>query len=361
VSPDFIIKPIDGFGNRDVIRQTLAAEKPDLLLIFTDPRFFVWLWEMEDEIHQICPIAYWHVWDNGPYPEFNHAYYESTDLINCHSHATYTLLREQFPEKVNFVPHALPEDIFYQLPDDEIKRAKINALGPERQDDFVVFWMNRNARRKRPGDLLMSWKKFLTDNTIDGVRPKATLLLHTDPLDSEGPNLFAMCDKLQISETVVFSRDRLDFEKINILHNISDCCINLSYAEGFGLATLEAMQVGTPIIALKTGGLTRQVVDHRDGTHNGVALDVELKSLVGSQVVPYIFEDYCSWDQTAAAMSKLYALDPIEKKELSKKVRAYALGEFSYQKTIDLWHESLNELLLNWKSKYKRIVCEEIK
>jgi len=37
VNDDFIIKPIDGFGNRDLIRVTLATEKPDLLLIFTGP------------------------------------------------------------------------------------------------------------------------------------------------------------------------------------------------------------------------------------------------------------------------------------------------------------------------------------
>jgi len=361
ISEDFIIKPIDGFGNRDLIRQTLAAEKPDLLLIFTDPRFFIWLWEIEDEIHQVCPIAYWHVWDNEPYPDFNTPYYEATDLINCHSHATYQMLQKRFPDKTNFIPHALPEGVFYPLDENEIEQAKINALGPDRKDDFVVFWMNRNARRKRPGDLLMAWKQFLDDNTVDGVRPVATLLLHTDPQDGEGPNLFAMCDNLEISETVVFSRERLDFEKINILHNISDCCINISYAEGFGLATLEAMQTGTPIIALKTGGLTRQVVDHRDGSENGVALDVELKTLVGSQSVPYIYEDYCSWPQIASALTKMYTLTPKEKKKLSEKVRAYALEEFSYQKTIDMWNDSLNDLLKNWKSKYQRIVCEEIK
>ena len=41
--PDLIIKPIDGFGDPDMIRVTLATEKPDVLLIFTDPRFFIWL------------------------------------------------------------------------------------------------------------------------------------------------------------------------------------------------------------------------------------------------------------------------------------------------------------------------------
>ena len=49
VNEDFIIKPIDGFGDRDLIRVTLATEKPDVLFIFTDPRFFIWLFEMEDE------------------------------------------------------------------------------------------------------------------------------------------------------------------------------------------------------------------------------------------------------------------------------------------------------------------------
>ena len=80
---------------------------------------------------------------------------------------------------------------------------------------------------------------------------------------------------LGIKDNVLFSRDRLDFDKMNVLYNVSDFCINCSYAEGFGLSTLEAMQAGTPIIAVKTGGLTRQVVDHRDNTENGVAVDVE--------------------------------------------------------------------------------------
>ena len=35
VNDDFIIKPIDGFGNPDLIRVTLATEKPDLLFIFS--------------------------------------------------------------------------------------------------------------------------------------------------------------------------------------------------------------------------------------------------------------------------------------------------------------------------------------
>ena len=102
VNDDFIIKPIDGFGDRDTLITALIQEKPDVLFIFTDPRFFTWLWEIEDEIRQICPIAYWHVWDNYPFPEYNKPFYEGTDLINCHSYMTYEMVSEHFPEKTNF-------------------------------------------------------------------------------------------------------------------------------------------------------------------------------------------------------------------------------------------------------------------
>lgn len=82
VTPDFIIKPVDNFGTPDILRNVLVNERPDAVLLFTDPRQFMWVWEMEDEIRQFCPITYWHVWDNDPYPDFNDVWYRSTDLIN---------------------------------------------------------------------------------------------------------------------------------------------------------------------------------------------------------------------------------------------------------------------------------------
>lgn len=346
--PDFIIKPIDGFGDPDMLRVVLAAEKPDVLMIFTDPRFYTWLWAMEDEIHQICPIAYWHVWDNYPSPDFNSTFYASTDLINCHSHLTYEIVKEDFPDRTNFIPHALPDDLFFKLEDDVNKRNKVSLLGPGNEDTFILFWVNRNAKRKRPNDVLVSWKLFL-DKLTDEQKSKAVLLMHTDPLDQEGPNLLATSLKLGILDNVKFSRDRLGFEQMNALHNLSDACINIAFAEGFGLATLEAMKVGNPIIASKTGGLTRQVVDHRDGTENGFALEIKTKSLVGSQGVPYIYEDYCSTEDAADAIYELFKMSPAERASLGEKARRYVQEEFAIQKTIDLWHDSLMQLVNDWQ------------
>lgn len=350
VNPDFVIKPIDGFGNRQLILETLATERPDVLLIFTDPRFFIWLWEMEDEIRQICPIAYWHVWDNTPTPEFNKPFYEATDLINCHSYLTYEMVSSLFPEKTNFVPHSLPESLYRQLDDNEIAEHKISVLGKERKDHFVLFWMNRNARRKRPADLVWAWKIFKDKVLQEQENFDCSLLLHTDPLDQEGPNLLAVAEHFGLVNDVVFSTQRIDFEAINVLHNISDACINISYAEGFGLTTLESMQVGNPIIAVKTGGLTRQVVDHRDGSENGIAVNVDFKALVGSQTVPYIFEDYASAENIANAIYDMWSMQPDERKKLGKKAQDYVFSEFNHQKTIDLWHESLLEVVNKWKN-----------
>jgi glycosyltransferase involved in cell wall biosynthesis len=360
VNDDFIIKPIDGFGNKEMLRTTLAIEKPDVLFIFTDPRFFIWLFEMEDEIHQICPIVWWHVWDNYPFPKFNDSLYKSTDLINCHSHMTYEMIKDHYPNKTNFIPHSLPTQIYRPLSEEVSKKNRNEIIGPEREDHFVLMWVNRNARRKRPNDLLVAWSMFLEELEKREGHKKATLLMHTDPLDQEGPNLLETAQYLGILDNIVFSNNRVDFEQMNTLYSTCDAVINISYAEGFGLATLEAMNAGKPIIAAKTGGLTRQVIDHRNGTPNGVPLEIDFKSLVGSQGVPYIYEDYVSNENIAKGIMQMYAYGEQGRKALGSKARQYALEEFGFQNTIDMWDATLKENINSWKESYARYDSTEI-
>ena len=354
VNDDFIIKPIDGFGDRAMLRELLASERPDALLIFTDPRFFTWMFEMEDEVHQVCPIAWWHVWDNLPAPEFNTPLYEATDLINCHSYLTYEFVSRTYPDKTNFIPHAIPQDMFYPLPPESRTMLRHQLLGSDRVDHFIGLWINRNARRKRPSDVIMSWKIFLDRLQAKAGHRKATLIMHTDPLDPEGPNLIEVTRMLGVEDAVVFSKERIEFDKMNVLHNISDFCINISYAEGFGLSTLESMMVGNPIVAIKTGGLTRQVVNHVDGSENGIALPVEMKTLVGSQQVPYIYEDYVSSETVADGLLRLHQMGPLERRRLGLRASQYALTEFSHQKTVDDWDRTLQKLMNDWQTKPRR-------
>ena len=206
----------------------------------------------------------------------------------------------------------------------------------------------------------MSFRIFLEMLEATHGHRKSTLLLHTDPLDREGQNLYEVAAQQGLENNIIFSTNRISFDEMNNLYNISDCCINISLAEGFGLGTLEAMQTGTPIIAAKTGGMTRQVVNHIDHSENGVALPIEMKSLVGSQHVPYIYEDYVKQETVAQGMMKLYEVGHDKRRQIGEKARQYVLSEFSYQKTIDLWYESIKDTIENWKSRYNKIHLETL-
>ena len=78
-----------GYGNPDILRQLLNIEKPDAILHFTDPRFWRWLYEMENEVRQICPIMYYNIWDSLPDPLWNAPFYASCDLLLGISKQTY--------------------------------------------------------------------------------------------------------------------------------------------------------------------------------------------------------------------------------------------------------------------------------
>jgi len=344
VNDDFIIKPVDGFGTQDMLRQYVAVEHPDIVLLFQDPRFFTWVWEMEDEIHQVCPIAYNHLWDNPPSPEFNNVLYESTDLINCINWPTYTMVSKRFPDRANYIPHAVPEELYRPLPPGDTMQWKMQLLGEQRKDHFIALYVSRNARRKQPGDILVSWQMFLDELQRKYGHHNASLIMHTDPFDKEGPNLLAQVEMLGIKQHVIFSKDRTGFNEMNVIYNSSDVVLNKSCNEGFGLSLLEAKMCEKPIIAIKTGGMSRQVEDHETGEEYGVALTPEISSLVGNQLVPYIYEDYVSNKTFANAIMKIYELGPEQRAAIGKRCRAHALKHYNMQNLISEWDRTLSDL-----------------
>ena len=247
---DWVIYPVDGYGTQETVRSVIRSEKPDLLWFMTDPRFFTWLWEIEDEVRSLIPMVYYHVWDNYPYPDFNRIWYESCDHIACISKVTHDIVKTVTPEiDSSYLPHAVDPEIFFPLTNEECLEVKKQAnLG----NKFTVFWNNRNARRKQSGSLIFWFNKFL-----DRVgRENATLIMHTEPKDPNGPDLLAHVNKLGLTNgEVQFSQQKINSDQLAKIYNISDVTVNISDAEGFGLSTLESLSCGTPIIVNMTGGL----------------------------------------------------------------------------------------------------------
>ncbi len=63
--------PNNGYGDAKIVRELIRMEKPDAILIFTDPRYWTWLFEMEREIKSKIPIVWLNIWDEYPAPMYN--------------------------------------------------------------------------------------------------------------------------------------------------------------------------------------------------------------------------------------------------------------------------------------------------
>ena len=98
---------------------------------------------------------------------------------------------------------------------------------------------------------------------------------------------------------------------------LADCTVNIADAEGFGLGTLESLACATPIIVNMTGGLQEQIMGI-DGPF-GFPIYPTSKAIIGSQSVPYIYEDRVSKEQLHSALDKMYALSTEERYELGLK------------------------------------------
>lgn len=83
-----LVYPYNGYGDPDMVRMLIQKHKIDAIVHFTDPRYFIWLYRMSAELRQTCPIMYYNIWDDLPYPHYNKPYYESCDLLMAISKQT---------------------------------------------------------------------------------------------------------------------------------------------------------------------------------------------------------------------------------------------------------------------------------
>ena len=335
---DLVVYPVDGYGTADAVRSIIRTEKPDMLWFMTDPRFFGWLWEIEDEVRSLIPMVYYHVWDNYPYPTFNKVWYDSNDFIAAISKVTHDIVQKVAPEvESSYLPHAVNTSLYKEIPEDEKKRLRKES-GFE-DDKFVVFWNNRNARRKQPGTLIFWFKEFLDRVGHD----KATLLMHTDPSDVNGPNLHSIIQELNLTHgQVKFSVNKVDFQHLAAMYNIADVTVNISDAEGFGLSTLESLCCATPIIVNMTGGLQEQVTDGENWF--GIGVEPSSKSVIGSQDIPFIYEDRLNKEEFISALEKLYNMTSEERTELGRKGQQHVNEKYNFSRYINLWRQTLKDV-----------------
>jgi glycosyltransferase involved in cell wall biosynthesis len=336
---DWVVFPVNGYGNAEMIRSIIWTEKPDILLFMTDPRFYGWLWQIENEIRPLVPMVYYHVWDNYPYPKFNDTWYDSTDVIASISKVTYDIVNNVSPSVENhYIPHAVAGETFKKLPEDEVTKFKKEQMS-DIENKVVFFWNNRNARRKQSGSLAMWFSEF-----ADEVGPEnVCLLMHTDPRDPQGQDLQKLVEDNGIDDgRIVFSTQKIPQDILSLLYNASDCTVNISDAEGFGLATLESLACGTPIIVNMTGGLQEQATDGEEWF--GIGIEPASKAIIGSQEVPYIYEDRINKEDFKVALHKVYNMSKEEREELGRKGAEHVRKNYNFEDFNKRWVELMDDI-----------------
>ena len=379
------IYPQNGYGNSMLIRQLLEIEKPDAILHFTDPRYWIWLYQIEHEIRQKIPMMFYAIWDDLPYPYYNENYYRSDDGIFCISKQTYNIVKHvsrkepREPWSLTYLPHGIDAKEYYPIAQDdeegqkllsEVKQQTLQGL----DIDFMVFYNARNLRRKMTSDVLLAYNHFLMQLPPE-EREKCRIVLHTQPVDENGTDLPAVIRDVVPNIKAIFSNTKVDSPVLNALYNLADVTINLASNEGFGLGTAESMMAGTPILVNVTGGLQDQCGfttdegewldpekhftyewgsnhDGRYKKHGEWAFPVwpASRSLQGSPLTPYIFDDRASWEEAGDRLLELYKMGREERKRRGLLGREYALGQgmLNADKMGELFVEHINGVFDNW-------------
>ncbi len=374
--------PVDGYGNIETVRQLIKIEKPDALMLITDPRYFMWLFNAENEIRKELPIIYLNIWDDYPAPLYNREFYESCDALLGISKQTVNINKVVLGDKaknkiIKYLPHGLNHNIYRPLETTEevnaMEKIKMEMFGKD-EVDFILFFNSRNIRRKQIPDTMWAFKMFL-DSLPKEKADRCRFLLHTEKSHEAGTNLEAVVELLfkDYPNAIIFSTSKIDTPRLNLLYNISDCQILLTSNEGWGLTLTEAMLAGNPIIANVTGGMQDQMrFEDEDGKwfipspeipsnnsgrykkHGEWAFPVypTSRSIQGSPVTPYIWDDRCKAEDAADRIREVYDLGREKRKELGAKAREWCLSEeagFTAEYQGKRFIETIDELFNTWE------------
>ncbi len=369
------IVPNSGYGDVDKVRRLISQEKPDALFIFTDPRYWTWLFQIEREVRKSIPICYLNIWDDYPAPLYNRNFYNSCDLLMGISKQTVNInklvLGDLAKDKViKYVPHGINSNHFYKIDEayENYKQYKgfTKSIYKDKDIDFTVFFNSRNIRRKAPSDLIAGFRVFCDKIGKEKAR-KCALILHTAPKDQNGTDLTkvkeALCDPDYVN--VYFSKQKLTTEQMNWMYNLADLTVLPSSNEGWGLALTESMMAETMIAANVTGGMQDQMrftdkkgewidfdadfpSNHR-GTYKNcgdwaIPIFPSNISVVGSIPTPYIFDDRCSFEDIASAIEECYNLTPEERQQRGRSAREWVTSEESGMSAVSMCNNVINSI-----------------
>ena len=214
--------------------------------------------------------------------------------------------------KVVRIHNGLDFDRF--MTDTPREKAREHILSAEQRNYFCFGTVGRFSEVKNHENLLHAFK------ILSNKQPESLLLLLGDgPLKEK---LFALADELCIANRVLFLGQRNDVA--DVLKAL-DVFVFPSFREGFGLALLEAMASGLPIIAS----------------------DIPIFREIGGKAEIGRFADPHNPAALSEAMSFMMSMSQNQLRIMGKRARTRAAQNFS-----------ATRMIRNYELLYKQIVCE---
>lgn len=226
------------------------------------------------------------------------------DALIGHSAATVANLQRMFPEKkVLYVPNAV------QIDYDRITAAKQKVRSDERWK-FVVILPAARPVKEKGHDVAVRALLELKRRGIDGVK----LIFPGDlPVSDSGEfveSLTRFIEENGLSEHVEFIGW---VDGIAALLAECDVAILPSHTEGFPRVVIEAMLVGTPVIATPVGGVPEAIIHKETGLIVGIDDFIELANSIETLFVDRELRD-----------------------ALAERARKFAINHFSAEKQATL-------------------------
>ena len=337
---------VAGYGHQEHVRYFLDKEKPDVVLANADPRFFDYLFKMDNEIRSQCPLVFYHLWDDLPFLDYNMPAYSSCDHIICGSAFTYGLLNDH-PQinsaAIDYVPIGFDADVYHPLsaPEKAEFRAEFNKWTNNKHTGarFIAGVVGRHTERKQLLSIMEAFSKWQED------KDDVLLFMHS-PSEDSGRSLEYALNMRYNKHKIVFSNanpTQQTDELINKFYNLMDVLVNRSAAEGFGMPIAEAMLAETPAIATACPGPMGLITPE-----TGWLLETDVMPLFGNQITPYIYTRYITDEKFMVALDEAY----YNKKDLqlkASKCRARIIGNFSMRQMQQGLEASLHKAIENWE------------
>jgi glycosyltransferase involved in cell wall biosynthesis len=344
---------------------------------------------------------YYNIWDDLPDPLYNTNFYRSSDMLMSISKQTYGINKRILSKhgyedwQTQYVPHGITNKRIFKIEDKgDTKFREFEQKHGLDKYKFKILYLNRNIRRKSPGDVALAYKHMM-DKLTPEQRKECCFVFHSAPIDENGTDMKAVHQTLLPDYPVIFTYDNggpMSDEEMNFLYNSCDIYINLASNEGFGLGSCEMLHTGGVIIVNVTGGLQDQCGFKKQVVFQGAGSTMEYLtsedyvelgsnhrgeykehgewvkpvfpsniSLCGSPQTPYIFDDRCQYEDAGEALLEWYKAGPEERERCGELGKQFVNGEgrMTSKHLSESFIENIDTTLEKWKprEKYTLEVC----